>query len=501
MGEYFAFTEAIKKSGHYVGGEALQPVADGDDRARPERQDVDDRRPVRRDEGTARRLLPDRRQGPERRDPGGVADSVGRIGSVEVRPIMEFLRTEGPRFRWVTSSEDAIARGGRTRSYRSDSRRVLATLIRLLGDFDLAEEALHDAFAAAVEQWPREGVPGQSARLARVDRPLQGHRRHAPARPVRCVPGASSPQRLEAETGDRRRDCDDEGVEDDRLRLIFTCCHPALPPDAQVALTLREVCGLTTEEIARAFLVAAPTVAQRIVRAKAKIRDARIPYQVPDADRPARLDSTAVLHVVYLVFNEGYSASSGESLTRARSLGRGDPPGPAAGRAAARARGGRPAGADAAPRVAPGGADVGRRASWSCSTIRTARSGIRAQIAEGSALVERALVLAALRALHAAGGDRGGARRGAGRRRHRLAADRRALRRAAAGGSLAGGRAESRRGGGDARWSSGRTRADRRDSGSGRSGGLPPRALGRADLCRRLGRAAEARVAMRGRSP
>jgi len=197
--------------------------------------------------------------------------------------------------------------------YRAESRRVFATLIRLLGDFDLAEEALHEAFTAAVERWPRDGVPANprawlvsAGRFKAIDAMRRRARFDASL--------AELADQLEADTGDAAGR-DDEGLEDDRLRLIFTCCHPALPPDAQVALTLREVCGLTTEEIARAFLTAPPTVAQRIVRAKAKIRDARIPYQVPSrADLPARLD--AVLRVVYLVFNEGYSASSGASLTR-----------------------------------------------------------------------------------------------------------------------------------------------------------------------------------------
>jgi RNA polymerase sigma-70 factor (ECF subfamily) len=197
--------------------------------------------------------------------------------------------------------------------YRSDSRRVLATLIRLLGDFDLAEEALHDAFAAAAAQWPRDGAPANprawlvsAGRFKAIDRLRRRARFDASL--------AEVAERLDAETADDAQR-DHESVEDDRLRLIFTCCHPALPPDAQIALTLREVCGLTTEEIAHAFLTAAPTLAQRIVRAKTKIRLARIPYEVPArADLPARLDT--VLHVVYLVFNEGYSASSGASLTR-----------------------------------------------------------------------------------------------------------------------------------------------------------------------------------------
>lgn len=198
--------------------------------------------------------------------------------------------------------------------YRTESRRVFATLVRLLGDFDLAEEALHDAFRAALEQWPRDGLPANPrAWLVSAGRfkAIDGIRRHARF-------DSMEEEHIAEQVGaiiDETEPLDSEGIEDDRLRLIFTCCHPALSADAQVALTLREVCGLTTEEIAQAFLSPAPTLAQRIVRAKAKIRDAGIPYQVPTPDELGeRLDS--VLRVVYLVFNEGYSASSGQSLTR-----------------------------------------------------------------------------------------------------------------------------------------------------------------------------------------
>jgi RNA polymerase sigma-70 factor (ECF subfamily) len=197
--------------------------------------------------------------------------------------------------------------------YRSESRQVLATLIRLLGDFDLAEDALQDAFTAATEQWPRDGMPANPrawlisvGRFKAIDRLRRRARFDAAlgAIAARLEDRASDP-------GDRET----ESIEDDRLRLILICCHPALPPDAQVAMTMREVCGLTTEEIASAFLTAAPTVAQRIVRAKAKIRAEQIPYVVPEADELAsRLDT--VLLVVYLVFTEGYAASSGASLTR-----------------------------------------------------------------------------------------------------------------------------------------------------------------------------------------
>ena len=198
--------------------------------------------------------------------------------------------------------------------YRAESGRILATLIRLLGDFDLAEDAVHDAFVAALEQWPKDGVPANprawlvsAGRFRAIDALRRRARFDASQEKIAA--------QLETQSNEAEG-LDDQSVEDDQLRLIFTCCHPALASEARVALTLREVCGLTTEEIARAFLTAAPTLAQRIVRAKAKIHGARIPYQVPSpAELPERLGT--VLQVVYLVFNEGYSASSGASLTRA----------------------------------------------------------------------------------------------------------------------------------------------------------------------------------------
>jgi RNA polymerase sigma-70 factor (ECF subfamily) len=211
-------------------------------------------------------------------------------------------------------SESATVQDTVEAVYRTESRRVLATLIRLLGDFDLAEEAMHDAFASAVEQWPREGTPANprawlvsAGRFKAIDR-IRRRARHDASL-------GELADRLDHDAHDPARQ-DTEGIEDDRLRLIFTCCHPALPAEARVALTLREVCGLTTDEIARAFLIPSSTLAQRIVRAKSKIKDAGIAYRVPSqADLPDRIET--VLHVIYLVFNEGYSASSGGAVTRA----------------------------------------------------------------------------------------------------------------------------------------------------------------------------------------
>jgi RNA polymerase sigma-70 factor (ECF subfamily) len=204
--------------------------------------------------------------------------------------------------------------------YRAESGRVLATLVRLLGNLDLAEESMHEAFAAALESWPKTGIPEKprpwlisTARFKAID----GMRRRARFDGAQKDLVAHIESRVSAAPSATE---DNEEIEDDRLRLIFTCCHPALPPEAQVALTLREICGLTTEEIARAFLVTPATLAQRIVRAKAKIRETPIPYEAPaPRELPERLG--AVLQVIYLVFNEGYSAAAGAEVTRAELTG------------------------------------------------------------------------------------------------------------------------------------------------------------------------------------
>ena len=354
--------------------------------------------------------------------------------------------------------------------YRSESRRVLATLIRVLGDFELAEEALHDAFAAAVEQWSRDGVPANprawlvsAGRFKAIDAMRRRARFDASL--------ADLAKRLDTDGGDPAGQ-DDDGVEDDRLRLIFTCCHPALSPEARVALTLREVCGLTTEELARAFLTAPPTVAQRIVRAKAKIRDARIPYQVPGrADLPGRLEG--VLQVIYLVFNEGYSASSGGSLTRADLSGEA-------------IRLGR-----LLVELLPDPEALGLLALMllheSRRVARTTREGDlvlldrqdrslwnREFIAEGRSLVQRALASAGAGGVRAPGGDIGRSRRRPRCRRDRLGADRGLVRGSGARDAFARGRAEPRRRRGHARRARGGACACRRPPGARRPDGLPP---------------------------
>ncbi len=356
--------------------------------------------------------------------------------------------------------------------YRSDSRRVLATLIRLLGDFDLAEEALHDAFAAAVAQWPTRGVPANprawlvsAGRFKAIDALRRRARFDAS---VAKLAQELEPAMMEPDGVDGNG----TAVEDDRLRLIFTCCHPALPADAQVALTLREVCGLTTEEIARAFLTAPPTLAQRIVRAKSKIREAHLPYELPPkAELPERLAS--VLQVIYLVFNEGYAATSGASVVRADLSGEAIrlgrllvellPEPEAQGLLALMLL----QESRRAARTSPEGElvllDDQDRTLWNRDLIR-----------EGVTLVEGALSSRALRALCHPGGHRRHSRGLAHPVRHGLEGDRRALRPPPAGPSLSRHRAEPGRGGRDARRRIGRARFDRRHPGARGSDGVSP---------------------------
>ena len=360
--------------------------------------------------------------------------------------------------------------------YQSESRRVLATLIRLLGDFDVAEEALHDAFRAALEQWPREGVPAESPRLAGVGRAIQGDRRH-PAPEALRRRSTKSGAAADIAVDDTAAWADPESVEDDRLRLIFTCCHPALSPDAQVALTLREVCGLTTEEIAQRVPDAGAD-AGAAHRAREE-QDSRRAHSLPGAvaGRPARAARRGAAGDLPGV-QRGLRGLLGRDRDAARPVGRGDPPGTAARRSAAGAGSRRAARADAAARFAAGRA---RDAGWRRDPARESgpvalgpRSDRRRHDgwSSGRSASRQAgpySIQAAIAAVHA---ER------ARRRGNRLGGDRRPLRRALAARSVAGHRAESRGGGRDARRPGRRPGADRRDPRPRRSARLPAGACG-----------------------
>ena len=358
--------------------------------------------------------------------------------------------------------------------YRVDSGRILATLIRLLGDFDLAEEAMHEAFAAALSLWPRSGVPGNprpwlisTARFKAID--TLRRRARFDASQDELV------RYLEAQLSSAERSNEEDSLEDDRLRLIFTCCHPSLAPEARVALTLREVCGLTTEEIAKAFLITPRTLAQRIVRAKAKIRETPIPYEVPTPQElPERLG--AVLHVIYLVFNEGYSAAAGAEVTRAELTGEA-------------IRLGR-----LLTELQPEPEVIGLLSLMllqeSRHAARTSPTGElillenqdrslwnREQIAEGVGVAGESPEVPSLRLLHTAGCDCGRSCGGGIGRCDRLAADCCALRPIATNSAFASCTAKSCRGNCNARWSRGRSDAYRRVVGTWRIGKLLPGAF------------------------
>ena len=359
--------------------------------------------------------------------------------------------------------------------YRVDSGRILATLIRLLGDFDLAEEAMHEAFAAALSLWPRSGVPGNprpwlisTARFKAIDTLRRRARFDASQDElVRYLEAQSS----SAESSNE----EDSLEEDDRLRLIFTCCHPSLAPEARVALTLREVCGLTTEEIAKAFLTTPRTLAQRIVRAKAKIRETRIPYEVPTPEElPERLG--AVLQVIYLVFNEGYSAAAGAEVTRAELTGEAI----RLGRLLTELQPEPEVHWAAFPDVATG--IPSRRENL--SDRRADFAGEPGSLAlepgadrGGSGIAGESPEVPPLRLLHTAGCDCGRSCGGGIGRCDRLAADCCALRPIATNSAFAGCTAESCRGHCHVRWSRGRSGADRRGVGTWRIGKLLPGAF------------------------